>query len=195
MEKLPHQEFRDDLADKLREIRNSDEENADEAKAKAAGYLMAKQETGEYKDSHKEHAVLNTRKNKLEEAKQGFVELKDNNTVIKVGSGEMTLGSIFKEAKEYYNEETGVYSLRIAVDNFDFSKFKNEEDYLDSSITAQQYVFTALLENIDLLPRSFNDGDMIKVCSVEYQGGYKIIFNENHWKKYNPPRETFMGIG
>lgn len=44
MEKQPHQEYRDDLADKLKEIRNSDPENPKFAKGKARGYLDAKKE-------------------------------------------------------------------------------------------------------------------------------------------------------
>ena len=55
MEKQPHQEYRDDLAEKLKEIRNSDPENPEIAKAEARGYLDAKQETEKYiseKDKH-----------------------------------------------------------------------------------------------------------------------------------------------
>jgi len=47
MEKLPHQ-YRDELVNKLKEIRNSDPENPEVAKAKAQGYLQAKKETREY---------------------------------------------------------------------------------------------------------------------------------------------------
>jgi acyl-coenzyme A thioesterase PaaI-like protein len=55
MEKLPHQEYRDELADKLKEIRNSDTENSEIVKAKAQGFLDAKKETPEYiynKEAH-----------------------------------------------------------------------------------------------------------------------------------------------
>jgi len=55
MEKLPHQEYRDDLATKLREIRNSDPEEPKLAKAKAEGFIDAKRETSEYvynKEAH-----------------------------------------------------------------------------------------------------------------------------------------------
>jgi hypothetical protein len=55
MEKQPHQEYRDELADKLKEIRNSDAENPEIAKAKAQGYLDAKQETEEYKTAKESH--------------------------------------------------------------------------------------------------------------------------------------------
>ncbi len=56
MEKQPHhQEYRDTLADKLTEIRNSDTENPEIAKAKAQGYLDAKKEDPVYHDSAKEH--------------------------------------------------------------------------------------------------------------------------------------------
>ena len=46
---------RDELAHKLREIRNSDSENPELSKAKAAGYLDAKQETKEYQDAKNFH--------------------------------------------------------------------------------------------------------------------------------------------
>lgn len=52
MEKLPHQEYRDDLADKLKEIRNSDPENPELAKAKAEGYLQGRKE-----DKFKHHKI------------------------------------------------------------------------------------------------------------------------------------------
>ena len=56
MEKLPHQEYRDDLATKLREIRNSDPEEPKLAKAEAEGFLDAKRETSEYVYNKEAHA-------------------------------------------------------------------------------------------------------------------------------------------
>lgn len=56
MEKLPHQEYRDELAGKLKEIRNSDTENPEVAKAKAEGYLEAMREhSSDYKDAESKH--------------------------------------------------------------------------------------------------------------------------------------------
>lgn len=55
MEKGPHQEYRDDLAAKLREIRNSDSENSEIAKAKASGYLDSEKNKDEYIKSKKYH--------------------------------------------------------------------------------------------------------------------------------------------
>ena len=55
MEKQPHQEYRDELANKLKDIRNSDPENPEIAKAKAQGYLDAKRETEEYTESKDKH--------------------------------------------------------------------------------------------------------------------------------------------
>jgi hypothetical protein len=53
MEKLPHQEYRDDLAHKLKEIRDAGPESEDPkskiTRAKAEGFLEAKQETKKYK--------------------------------------------------------------------------------------------------------------------------------------------------
>lgn len=66
MEKQP-QDYRDNLADKLKEIRNSDAENPDLAKAEAKGYLNAKKETEEYKDSKAEHEQEEKRKYEAKE--------------------------------------------------------------------------------------------------------------------------------
>lgn len=49
------EKYRDDLAGKLNEIRNSNPENKDAARAKASGYLDAKKETEEYKSARKKH--------------------------------------------------------------------------------------------------------------------------------------------
>lgn len=59
MEKIPHQEYRDELAEKLVEIRNSDLENPEIAKAKAQGYLLAKKESDLYVDSKTSHISQN----------------------------------------------------------------------------------------------------------------------------------------
>jgi len=47
--------YRDELAEKLKEIRNSDEENPEVARAKAKGYLDAKKETPEYEEEKEAH--------------------------------------------------------------------------------------------------------------------------------------------
>ncbi len=57
MEKLPHQEYRDELAKKLKEIRNSEPENPEIARAKAQGYLEARKETGKYKKTQKSYKL------------------------------------------------------------------------------------------------------------------------------------------
>ena len=58
MEKKPRelQEYRDELADKLKEIRNQDEENPELAKAEARGYLSAVKEIDpSYNDARQLH--------------------------------------------------------------------------------------------------------------------------------------------
>ena len=52
MEKQPHQEYRDGLAGKLKEIRNSD---AEKGKQRAVEYLGKKKETNEYKEALQFH--------------------------------------------------------------------------------------------------------------------------------------------
>ncbi len=63
MEKLPHQEYRDDLNTKLREIRNSNSEEIGvseveakaKARARAGGFLDAKKESPEYAYNKEAH--------------------------------------------------------------------------------------------------------------------------------------------
>jgi hypothetical protein len=73
MEKQPHQEYRDELADKLKEIRNSDPENPEFAKAKAEGYLDAKKETREYEES-RDRKLDSFLKRESKEALKKFIE-------------------------------------------------------------------------------------------------------------------------
>ncbi|MEI7463188.1 MAG: hypothetical protein WCK03_02205 [Candidatus Taylorbacteria bacterium] len=67
MEKLPHEEYRDNLAEKLKEIRNSEENPSDISRAKAQGYLDAKKETKDYEESKRSHKNDLTPKEKEQE--------------------------------------------------------------------------------------------------------------------------------
>ncbi len=64
------QTYRDELSDKLQEIRQSDPENPEKARAKAQGYLEAQQETEEYQGARKKHLkdIEKKRNNKEKEA-------------------------------------------------------------------------------------------------------------------------------
>jgi len=99
MEKQPHQEYRDELADKLKEIRNSDPENPEVAKAKAIGYLDAKQETEEYqvaKERYSNTVEINGQKIEIgpavgrlgEKFQSRYVELQIENWNKRLSSGE-----------------------------------------------------------------------------------------------------------
>ncbi|MBU3668930.1 MAG: hypothetical protein FGM57_03100 [Candidatus Taylorbacteria bacterium] len=57
MEKPHQEEYRDEIADRLREIRSSDSENPELAQAKAQGYLMAIQETEKYQKEEEYHRL------------------------------------------------------------------------------------------------------------------------------------------
>ena len=61
MEKLPHQEYRDDVANKLNKMRDAGRDSKDPkseiTRAKAEGYLEAKKEDGEYLYHKKEHMI------------------------------------------------------------------------------------------------------------------------------------------
>jgi hypothetical protein len=62
MENFDHQEYRDELAGKLKGIRNSDPENVEKAHAKAGGYLDAEKEKTEYEKAeelHRKEAIEN----------------------------------------------------------------------------------------------------------------------------------------
>lgn len=72
MEKLDGQKYRDELAQKIKEIRNSDSENQEVSKAKAEGYLEGSQESSEYKASKVEHlgGIQQKLKEKAEEVRK-----------------------------------------------------------------------------------------------------------------------------
>jgi hypothetical protein len=57
MEKVGQEEYRDNLAEKLREIRNSNPDAPEISQAEARGYLMAREETEEYKEAEKIHRL------------------------------------------------------------------------------------------------------------------------------------------
>lgn len=69
------QVYRDELSHKLQEIRQSDPENPEKAKAKAQGYLESKQETKEYQKAREEHLdnieeVKRIKEDKIERVKR-----------------------------------------------------------------------------------------------------------------------------
>jgi len=78
MEKQPHQQYRDELAGKLRDIRNSDEK-PEIAKAKAQGYLAAKKETNEYNQAESEYLKDKIFEMGAEERLSKFVEYAKKN--------------------------------------------------------------------------------------------------------------------
>jgi hypothetical protein len=103
MEKIPHQEYRDNLAEKLVEIRNSDETNDDFAKGKAAGYLDAKKETPEYINTKYTHQHKDMEENKnlhnkdvkekdFESERQAF--LKKTKEDMKLIESDLVIGNI-----------------------------------------------------------------------------------------------------
>jgi hypothetical protein len=67
-------EYRDSLAEKLKEIRNSDPENTEKAHTKAEGYLDATQETTEYKLAKYEKLLEDISSDFKENAAKWFVE-------------------------------------------------------------------------------------------------------------------------
>jgi len=57
MEKLNHKTYRKDLAEKLKDMRSSDEEHPEHSRAKTHGYLERDQETNEYNEAEKQHRL------------------------------------------------------------------------------------------------------------------------------------------
>lgn len=103
MEKQPHQEYRDDLANKLKEIRNSDLENSEIAKAKAEGYLDSEKNKEEYVEARKFH--------------HKYVE----SYVLENASAEKRVDKVLEEIKKRYKDtlvsREDILSGLKAVDN------------------------------------------------------------------------------
>ena len=76
------QSYRDNLAKKVKEIRNSNKKNPANAKAKAEGYLEAKQGTKQYKTAEK----LQREEFKNRELQKALDSLINNNTEIEIDS-------------------------------------------------------------------------------------------------------------
>ena len=110
MEKQPHKEYRDELANKLKEIRNSGSENPEIDKAKAQGYLDAKKDTQEYKKARKEfkesdiEAGLNEETTRNENFNKGVEYGRCKERLIWSHDATKTIRSIISREKEYCSD-------------------------------------------------------------------------------------------
>jgi len=102
-------EYRDELAEKLKEIRNSDEKNRGESTAKAEGYLEAKRETPEYqkaKEGHKKDIAMEERR------KHGLRDLIESSN-----DGGEAINSLIETVKEM--RELGLVGKFTVTRNWD----------------------------------------------------------------------------
>lgn len=135
-------EYRDDLANKLREIRNSDEENPELAKAKAEGYLEAKKESNEYVEAKKDKQEMASFKHSLENKEKMTAE--DVLTAV-----EAYLEKDFDRAEMLEKIESGMEAVDDA-----YSKgvvFKNTTDFFAKNVQIDPSYFGRANEN----PRDF----------------------------------------
>lgn len=160
MEKLPHQEYRDDLADKLKEIRNSDPENPELAKAKAQGYLQGRKDDkgyGRYKTTYFGSKKAKINQPKIEKAKIKKAEIEkaeiEKTEILSKDLEEMKenelLGYIFKNAYIVSGSNGTSYYRRI--------KLEIPKDKHNLSLKMGYLLNTAktLEVNSSLLPESF----------------------------------------
>jgi hypothetical protein len=106
MSKMESRGYRDELAGKLHEIRNSDEEKPELGRAKAQGYLEAKQETNEYKNAKDIHILYEReRSNLTEEEFQQRVkreELRQKLDVLEIGEFREGVARVKDKDGHYY---------------------------------------------------------------------------------------------
>ena len=118
MEKLPHQEYRDDLAKKLKEIRDAGPESEDPkseiTRAKAEGYLEAKKEGDYYK--HYEKIKIEKHERKLLKEKGSELERAHNKEIQKSIKDYLT-PFLEKKSKDYDVTWDGKYSVDLAIEN------------------------------------------------------------------------------
>lgn len=185
MEKLPHQEYRDELADKLKEIRNSDPENPEVAKAKAEGYLEAKKETREYEKSKELHSedmkVLSFLEKNNKERERFISEVKDELEKVKKDT---SLGYVFKELKltivePYETDGPGGLTQK----RFDLKISENPYFGISIEGNLSSEDVANLLENQNKIPKIFQK------FRIECGSKTYLMFNENEesWQKFGYP--------
>lgn len=123
MEKPPHQEYRDNLAQTLKDKRNSNPKKPEVGKANAQGFLEAKKEdSDEYKENRRIHLEdIQVSHNKTDESK-GLENQEDKNR--------RTLGSLrleYSDLDKYLSSSAKIYKiLHIPLENSYFDYEKNE---------------------------------------------------------------------
>jgi hypothetical protein len=110
------QEYRDELAKKLKDIRNSDGVRSDLSRAEAKGYLNAKKETEEYVEAKEE--VVSDRKHNMSEREfepEKITRETREKPVVEKGLNEL-FNSIHDELEKAGFEWSGKFRLEISYD-------------------------------------------------------------------------------
>lgn len=124
MPKSPEfQVYRDKLSDKLQEIRQSDPENPEKARAKAQRYLESKQETKKYQKAREEHLEdIEKKKDEVSYIRQTAFK-KAFDRMVNEGKINPTKGE-YEEAKRFVQE-----TKKRLLDEF-IHRVKNKNDYI-----------------------------------------------------------------
>lgn len=144
MEKYPQQEYRDELADKLKEIRNSDPENPQVAKAKAVGYLEAKKETGEYEES-KKFKIADFKESMeipdLEKSLSDFFDSEGGKKLEQLGytwNGNYIL--LYPDKSVHSNPRLLLEKRPTIMIQIESLKGKNERDFVKDFLSVENYI-------------------------------------------------------
>ena len=179
-ESFEPQEYRDELAEKLKDIRGSDKENPELAKAKAQGYLEAKKETEEYEIA-KKHGIYN---HELPQVTKIYKEgesrrLEELNSQLEQLKSDPVVGFIFKGMKFVSDskirarpDKSKIYHPTPA---FDFDLI-NPHVYSGEDTEALGAI-ELLLKNQHLIPESFRNLTAAIDSSsqfVLYKSGYSM---------------------
>lgn len=167
MEKLPHQEYRDELANKLKEIRNSNPENSEITKAEAQGYLKAKKETAEYQENKDIH------KDDVSER----VNLSDNLFDLKIDN-------LIKE--KYFKSDIRTVSLRARKEWFKKFPDDKESDIQYDSPTYQNLYYQAKMD--------IETEDKERLESLKQEAKKNFDTQENHKLFESEFNEAVNGI-
>lgn len=191
-------QYRDELADKLKEIRNSDPENPEIAKAKAGGYLEASKQSEEHKRAEEDYRTSMEHQREIEKRKQELIQgLEEQNEKLNNLKNDPVIGFIF-EGREIgivnpkygtgnvvrYGEKDhyidGYYKISTKSKGWNgYSEeidreFKQEKERARSAIQL-------LLDNQDRIPRSLLNGREYILYDVG-QDGFGIRWNGGEWK-------------
>lgn len=191
MEKLPHEEYRDELADKLKDIRNSDPENPEIAKAKAEGYLEAKKETEEYhiqKDKHQQkiekQRTLDILKKEFEIVDSALNKLKQSTDI---GNIFTNIEFSLKPIKYGYGGEitdTDDYRISSGVGS-DFYETKEELQKKDLEIMEQLHLVISHIDDIldDKEKKAISNKKLFSLYSTNSSNASTYYLEYNDEKK------------